>query len=161
MSHTSPDHLNEKRKTKKILMTMTNTRRKLRNFKTVMKVLIILKLQIPWVMILLSRQPHRAFEALHSIFFSPSSNISSLCGRTLPVVEFNFNHACCDGTRMLWLGNIPENLARIDEESRTLEPVPTTSVSLMFCSMNSTKRTRIRQLSGALTIQVEGRSSSG
>ena len=56
MSHTSPDGFTEKRKTKKILMMMTNPRRKLRKFKTVMKVLIILKLQILCVMILLSRQ---------------------------------------------------------------------------------------------------------
>ena len=55
MSHTSPDDFTEKN-TKKIQMMMTNTRRKLRNFKTVMKVLIIMKLKILCVMIVLSKK---------------------------------------------------------------------------------------------------------
>ena len=59
MSHNSPENSTQKRKNGKILMMMTNTRRKLRKFKTVMKVLIILKLQILCVMMLLSRQPRK------------------------------------------------------------------------------------------------------
>ena len=58
MSHTSRDDLIGKTKSeKKTLTMMTNTRRKIRNFKTVMKVLIIKKLQILCVVIVLSRQP--------------------------------------------------------------------------------------------------------
>ena len=59
MSHTSPDDFTEKRKTKKILMMMTNTRRKLQKSKMVMKLLMTLKLQILCVMIVLSRQPKK------------------------------------------------------------------------------------------------------
>ena len=57
MSHTSRDDFIEKVRYKKILMMMTNTRSKLQNLKTVMKVLIIMKLQILCVVIVLSRQP--------------------------------------------------------------------------------------------------------
>ena len=52
MSHTSPDDFTEKF-SKKLQIMMTNTRRKLRNFKAVMKVLIIMNLQILCVMIVL------------------------------------------------------------------------------------------------------------
>ena len=44
---------------RKILMTMTNTKRILQNIKTVMKVLIILKSQILCVMKVLSTQPRK------------------------------------------------------------------------------------------------------
>ena len=46
ISHTSRDDFIKKRNTKK-QKTMTNTMRKLRDYKRVMKVLIIMKLQIP------------------------------------------------------------------------------------------------------------------
>ena len=46
MSYTSPYGLLGGGMTKKLQMMMTNTRSKLRNFKTVMKLLIIMKLQI-------------------------------------------------------------------------------------------------------------------
>ena len=59
MSHTSRDAFIEKMKAEKKLTMMKNTRRKLQNFKTVMKVLIILKLQILYVVILLSKQPKK------------------------------------------------------------------------------------------------------
>ena len=55
MSHTSTDDFKKENKDKKIQMIMMNTSSKLRNFKTVMKVLIIWKLQILCVMIVLSR----------------------------------------------------------------------------------------------------------
>ena len=51
MSHTRGDNFIDKTKDEKILMMMMNTKRKLRNFRTVIKVLTILKLQIPFVMI--------------------------------------------------------------------------------------------------------------
>ena len=53
MSHTSPDNFTEKQMTKNLQITMTNTRRKIRKFKKVMKVLIIMKLQILCVIIVL------------------------------------------------------------------------------------------------------------
>ena len=56
MSHTSRDYCIENRKTQKTLMMMTNTKMRLRNIKTVMNLLIILKLQTLCVMIVLSRQ---------------------------------------------------------------------------------------------------------
>ena len=59
MSHTSTDDFTEKQRKNKIQMMMTNTKRKLRNLKTVMKVLIISKLQILCVMIVLSRQTEK------------------------------------------------------------------------------------------------------
>ena len=59
MSHTSPDDFTGKKMTKTILMMMTNTRRKLRKIKTVMKVLIMMKHQILCGMIVLSRQPNK------------------------------------------------------------------------------------------------------
>ena len=60
MSHTNLDDLTEKKqKTKKLQIIMTNTGRKLRKFKKVMKVLIILKHQILCVMIVLLRQPKK------------------------------------------------------------------------------------------------------
>ena len=59
MSHTSLDDFTGKTNTKQLQITMTNTGRKLRKFKKVMKELIILKVQILCVMIELSRQPKR------------------------------------------------------------------------------------------------------
>ena len=59
MSHTSPDGFTEKKMAKQLQIMMNKTRRKLRKFKKVMKVLIILKLQIIFVIIELSRQPKK------------------------------------------------------------------------------------------------------
>ena len=56
MSHTKRDDYIAKVKDTKILIMMTNTKRILRNIKTVMNLLIILILQIPFVMKLLSTQ---------------------------------------------------------------------------------------------------------
>ena len=57
MSHTIPDDFTEITKDKKKMMT--NIGRKLQNFKAIMKVLRILKLQIVCVMIVLSRNPNK------------------------------------------------------------------------------------------------------
>ena len=57
MSYTSRECFIEKTEVKKKLTAMKNTQRKLQNFKTIMKVLIILKLEILYVVIELSIQP--------------------------------------------------------------------------------------------------------
>ena len=59
MSHICPDEFTEKINDKKIQIMMTNTRRKLRKFKMVLKVLTIPKLKILCVIIVLSRQPKK------------------------------------------------------------------------------------------------------
>ena len=53
MSHTSLDDFTGEKMTKKLQIMMTNTRRKLPKFKKLMEVLIILKHQIFYVMIVL------------------------------------------------------------------------------------------------------------
>ena len=58
MSHTSQDDSIAKAKDKKNQMMTKNIKRILRKFKTVMNVLIIIKLQILCVMKVLSRQPN-------------------------------------------------------------------------------------------------------
>ena len=57
ISHTCPDDFTEKNMTKRLHVMMTNTRKHLQNFKTVMKSLIIMKLQILFMMIVLARKP--------------------------------------------------------------------------------------------------------
>ena len=59
MSHISQDDFTAKSKDTKILMKITNTKRILRNIRTVMKVLIIMKLQILCTMIVLTIQPEK------------------------------------------------------------------------------------------------------
>ena len=59
MSHTSPDYFTGKKNDKKLQIMMTNTRSKHQKLKKVMKVLIILKHQIIFAMIVLSRQPKK------------------------------------------------------------------------------------------------------
>ena len=59
MSYTSPDDFTEKQMTKELQIMMKNTRRKLRKFKKVMRVLIILKHYILCVMIVFSKQPKK------------------------------------------------------------------------------------------------------
>ena len=56
MSHTSKDGFTEKKMTKTLQIMIKNTRRKHQRLKKVMKVLIIPKHQIIFVMIVLSRQ---------------------------------------------------------------------------------------------------------
>ena len=56
MSHTSPDDFTGKTHDKKLQIMMKNTRRKVRKFKKVLKVLIIMKPQILCMMIALSIQ---------------------------------------------------------------------------------------------------------
>ena len=59
MSHIFPDEFTEKINDKKIQIMMTNTKRKHQKLKKVMKVLIIMKHHILFVMIVLSRQPKK------------------------------------------------------------------------------------------------------